>query len=198
MHNLNVGSQLTRSQEHTNWAVIENACSRDMYNYWLSAEMLSDGGHASAATYTVATLTMPSHWVLPDAVISGVTAYVRRHEEWKAGSFKIKLHWTSDVAGNSVRIGTGVVPVEPDTTYPALQLYANLPGGPGVADEITVTEFNTSGLSVMSAITPLHCGVRVDIRRGTAGDTNTGDVKIFGVELIYFETQRVVGEGFLR
>lgn len=198
MHNLNVGSQLTPAQEHANWTIVEQACSRDIYSYWLNAEMLSDGGHAAAATYTAATLTMPSYWLCADAVVSGVTAYVRRHEEWKAGSFKIKLHWTSDVAGDSVRIGTGVVPVTPAAAYPSLQLYANLPNGPSVANYVLVNEFNTDGLSQMSAIDLSHCGVRVDIRRGTAGDTNTGNVKIFGVELIYFETKRVVGEGFLR
>lgn len=199
MHNLNVGSLLTKSQEHTNWATIENACSRDIYSYWLNAEMLGEGGHAAAATFTVATLTGPSYWALADGVVSGVAAYVRRHEEWRAGSFKVKVHWTSDVAGDNVRFGVCVAPVQEDAAYPTFSvMLGNTVAGPGTANYTQVTTFNASALSVGSAIDLADVGVMVGVRRATSGDTNTGTVKIFGVELIYFETQRVVGEGFLR
>lgn len=199
MHNLNMGSQLTQAQERTNWSTIENACSKDMYSYWLNAEMLGDGGHAAGATYVVATLSGPSYWALADCVVSGVAAYVRRHAEWKAGSFKVKVHWTSDAAGDNVRFGACVAPVQEDAAYPTYSvMLGNTVAGPGTANYTQVTEFNESTLAVGSAIDPADVGVMVGLRRATSGDTNTGIVKIFGIELIYFETQRVVGEGFLR
>lgn len=197
MHNFIVSATPSAIQQATNMSVLESACSSDMYSHWLSAEMLSEGGHASAAIYTAATLSSPSYWALADGVTSGVGAYIRRHHEWKSGAFKLKVHWASDATGGAVRTGADIAPVSEETTLPAFAVTkVATVDAPAVADTIVVTELSSSALSLRSAISREHCGLVIGFRRagGHGDDTNTGTVKVFGIELIYTESRHNVGD----
>lgn len=199
MHNYIVSSSLSPAEEQTNRTILESAVSYDMYNHWLSAEMLSDGGHAAAATYSSAALSLPSGWLLADAVTSGVAAYVRRHQEWRSGAFKVRAHWMSDVSGGAVRFGCCVFPVSIDTVYPTFAVsVGNNVDGPASANQVQVTEFLASALTSTSMVNASNCGVMIGFRRAgaNAADTNTGTVRLLGLELVYLEDKRQVGNVF--
>lgn len=201
MHNYTVAQNASPTQLLANMAILEQAVSNDIYSYWFNAEMLGDGGHASGATYTAATLSSPSYWALADGVTSGITGYVRRHGEWRCGVFKVKVHWSSSVAGNAVRLGVDVVPVLENAAAPTFAVtVAKTVDAPATANHTKVTEFTTSPLSERSAMDASKCGVIVSVRRagGNAADTNTGTVSVYGVELLYVESKHVVGSAFIR
>lgn len=125
---------------------------------------------------------------------SGVCFYVKRHGEWKDGVLSVIPHYSVDASGGSIVWKVTISKITDlstaSTTSTEITRLA-----PTVANVITTADLSDSLASPTSVIDGRHIGVMVSLGRvcDAAGDTNGGEVKLYGVELVYKESRRVVG-----
>lgn len=193
MHNFNLTPIPTASQNVTNLSILEESCNNNSYSHWVDINSMTDAALASSALLIVPTSTTPGAWELPNAVTSGVCFYVRRHGDWKLGAFDLKVHAYGGGTGNVVYNAsiTNVIDstafASPTTCSFDAVAYTTSP---------KVCTLLSSALRVSSSIDKRHVGSYVVLMRvgANGSDTLASSVYITGVELIYNETKRVVGE----
>lgn len=195
MHNFNLTTVPTASQNVTNLSILEESCNNNSYSYWFGANDLFDSGAARFATFVTGTSSVPAHWLLVNANSSGIGAYIRRHQDWKYGSFDFKVHWSSSASsGNVVFYATA----EPTTALSAFPSATNcsFTVAAGTADIPQVDTLMSASLRQESLIERSKMGIYVRLSRigGDAADTNAGDIAIYGIELVYNEAKRVIGD----
>jgi hypothetical protein len=195
MHNFNLTSIPTPQQSVTNLSILEESCNNNSYSHWVGASVLHDNGSGTFATYVAATSTTPEHWKLVNAATSGVGFYVRRHSDWEYGSFDLNVHWSTDVGLNNVVMSVTATPFISGSTVPAVT-DCPFTVAAGIRNAIVVTKLSSAALRQSSLIDRSKCGIYVRLSRvGADGsDTNTGDVSIYGIELVYNEAKRVIGD----
>lgn len=200
MHNYIDSGALTASQNASNISVIHEGAEHDFYSHFFSATDLDDGAYATAATLTgPAAQSDVWHWVLANAVRSGVQGYVRRHLEWKNGFFKIVIYYNSTATGGDIVWRYGVSPHVPGTAF-AITHNQEAVAAPASTSGVYMQEFNNATLSGSSGVNHSNPSVMVTVSRvgNDASDTNTGDVNLYGIELIYREARSRVGGGVSR
>lgn len=197
MHNLVMAGNPTDAQHISNIEVMVRSIDHEIYTYHFNAEMLGEGGFASAATYAAGgTSASPGRWELANAVTSGVKGFVRRHHEWRDGFFSINIYWRTTATGGSVVFSVCVDPVVASDAFAITESQFTVPA-PAVAAGMKVTNLTSASLALASRINASNLGVIAIVSRvgGDAADTNTGTVNIYGVEIVYQEARRMVGGG---
>lgn len=195
MHNFNVSSNPTVSQSVTNLNILEESCNNNSYSHWVNALGLYDTAGATFASFITGANRVPPHWLLTDGNASRIGFYVRRHGDWKYGSFDVVIYWSTSAANNNVLFGVkvdrfnetdGVVAGTQEDTVVAA----------GAVDTIKMTKLISAQVRQDSLIDRSYSGIYVHVARtgGDALDTNTGDVSIYGIDLIYNESKRVIGD----
>lgn len=158
-----------------------------------------DGGAATFSKFSAASSTTPVSWVLIDGVTSGVGCYIRRHGDWLDGSFDLKVHWSTDANGGNVVFSATIEPTTEQVAFPtATACDFTVVVGTQLLPKLST--LMSASLRQESLIGRQHMGVYMRLNRvgGDAADTNTGDVSIYGIELVYNERKRVVGSTIKR
>ncbi len=195
MHNFNVSGNPSASQNVTNLNILEESCNNNSYSHWVNALGLYDTSGATFASFITGVNRVPPHWLLTNGNSSSVGFYVRRHGDWKYGSFDVVVHWSTSVASNNVYFGVKVDRYrEVDIVIPGTSKATAVAAG--AVDAIKMTRFVSSEVRIDSLVDRSCSGIYVHVSRdgGNVLDTNTGDVSIYGVDLIYNETKRVIGD----
>ena len=125
---------------------------------------------------------------------SSVCFYVKRHGEWRDGVLSVVPHYSVDTIGGdiawqmSISQITNLTAASPVTTE-------IVRAAPVTANVITTVDLGDALVSQTSGIDGRHIGVMISIGRvcDSVSDTNTGQVKIYGADLVYKEARRVVG-----
>lgn len=195
MHNFNLTSTPTASQSATNLSILEESCNNNSYSYWVDANGITDAALASSALLIAPTSTDPSSWTLTNGVTSGVCFYVRRHNDWKYGSFDLNVHWSTNANSGNVLFSATAAPITHQTAFPTPSA-CNFTVAVGDRLFPTLNLLSSAALRQASLIERSKMGIYVILSRigGDAADTNTGDVSIYGIELIYNESKRVIGD----
>lgn len=196
MHNFNTTNVQSESALSTNMQIIDTALDNEIYHYWACAAMLEDCGDTASPTYRTGdfTIGIPSHWRFADGVSSGVCIYVRRHPEWRNGVLGVVAHYSTTAIDGDVRWRATITPIK-DNTTPTATTIGLAKSPPLSTGKITTVELKDSTMSESALIDPSHIGILVSVGRngGAASDTNTGVVWLYGIDIIYRETKRVVG-----
>jgi hypothetical protein len=195
MHNFNLTTIPTASQSVTNLSILEESCNSNSYSYWVSAGDLYDDGSTVFSGFNTGTSTVPSHWLLRNGGSSGVGFYIKRHNDWKYGSFDIRPHWSSTVANGIVKMLVKVDTFTQGSAATAGSSVAQL-FTVGSANVINTTLMQNSATRIDSLTDRSKIGLYFHLQRDGSAilDTNTGDVGIYGIELIYNEVKRVIGD----
>lgn len=196
MHNFSTTGSQAEPVLSNNMGIIETAYNNEAYHHWVNASEMEDAGDAASPTYRTGTMSpvVPAHWRLANGVISSLCFYVKRHGEWKDGVLSVVVHYSSTVAGNDIRWRVSVVPIT-DLTTPTITTIGQAKAAPTVVDVITTVDLSSSLLTPTSQINTGHIGAYITVGRTGNGatDTNTGVVYVYGVDLVYKESRRVVG-----
>lgn len=194
MHNFTVSGNPSISTLNANLNILERSCDSGFYHHWSSAADLDDGG-STAPTRVAGTLNqLPPSWSLQNAATTRVASYVPRHQTWANGAFELVVHYGTTITGGNFYVAYTVEPMEPGVAVNVTALKFELPA-PTSTGVINKKSFHSAELNSMSAIDKRHMGVLYSFGRigGDALDTATGALRIYGVELIYHESVRVVG-----
>ena len=196
MHNFSTTSAQTEPVLSNNMAIIETAYNNEAYHYWVGAPGMEDAGDTSSPTYRVGLLAtgVPAHWRMDNAVNSSVSFYVRRHGEWRDGVLYTTPHYSTTAVDGDIRWRVTITPIVNSTlSTPSVVGFTTSP--PSATGVITTSNLVSADMSAESAVNPSHIGVLVTIGRqgGGAADTNTGVLYLYGVDLVYKESRRVVG-----
>ena len=198
MHNFSTTGSQAEPTLSNNMAIIETAYNNEAYHYWVSAPDMEDAGDTASPTYRTGSIAtgIPAQWRFADGVTASVGFYVKRHGEWRDGVVSVVPHYSSTATGNAFRWRVSVVPIV-NLTSPSVTTVGLTMNGPTVANAITTVDLSSASLTPTSQITPAHVGVYVTVGRsgGNAADTNTGVLYLYGVDLVYKESRRVVGSG---
>ncbi len=126
---------------------------------------------------------------------SSVCFYVQRHGEWRDGVLSVVPHYSVDVAGGDIAWQLSVSRIAKLTT-PSLTTTEIVRAAPLAADVITTVDLSDALVSPTSGIDKRYVGVMISVGRvcDSEFDTNDGEVKLYGVELVYKESRRVVGD----
>lgn len=126
---------------------------------------------------------------------ASVGFYVKRHGEWRDGVLSVTPHYSATVAGGNIRWQVSIAKVAnltaSDVTTTGLTRLAPITSG-----VITSVDLSDALVSPTSGVDKQYIGVMVSIGRDQdhADDTNTGDVHLYGADLVYKESRRVVGD----
>ena len=198
MHNFSTTNADKEPVLSNNMVIIETAYNNEAYHYWVSASDMEDAGDTVSPTYRIGAITtgVPPQWRFADAVTASVGFFVKRHGEWRDGVIGVVPHYSSTASGNAFRWRVSVVPIV-NLTAPLVTTVGLTMSGPTVSGSITTVDLSSESLTPTSQITPAHIGVYVTVGRsgGNAADTNTGVMYLYGVDLVYKESRRVVGSG---
>jgi len=195
MHNFTVSGNPSISTLNANVNILERSCDSGFYHHWSSAADLDDGGGAAAPTRVAGTLNqLPPCWSLQNAATTRVASYVPKHGAWSNGGFELVVHYGTTITGGNFYVAYTVEPVKSATAVNTTALKFELPA-PSATGVIHKKSFHSAELNTMSAIDNRHMGVLYSFGRigGDALDTATGALLVYGVELIYHESVRVVG-----
>lgn len=196
MHNFSTTSVQTEAVLSNNMSLIETAYNNEAYHYWMSASDMEDAGDTASPTFRTGDINtgLPHHWRFADGVTASVGFYIKRHGEWKDGVLSVVPHYSSTATGNAFRWRVSVVPIA-NLENPSVAIVGLTKNGPTVANAITTVDLSDSSISLTSQINTEHIGVYVTVGRsgGNVADTNTGVLYLYGVDLVYKESRRVVG-----
>lgn len=203
MHNYQLIPGLTPQQAYTNQLTLERAVNAAMYNYWVPAKSLELQAASFIPVYYTANRTWtaePAHWEL-GKVGGNVTLnyYIRRMPEWKNGYLIARVHYGVDTLGGSVVWGVAFHPVTEGTTPTGGFTITGFPAPAALNAIYTQTLASTSLTTGYCQVNYSNIGaiLRIQRRPTNANDTNLGDVRIYGVEIVYTEGRRDSGGPFI-
>ena len=193
MHNLSTTNVQVESVASTNITVIDVGLDSVVYRHWCGAGALDDMAETGTPTYHIGNKGVYApRWTLPNGVVSAVGFYAPRNPNWMFGAFSLLVHYDSSSTTGSIGWRLYVTPVVNLVTAAGSVVSETL-SSPTVANATTTAEFITADLSSGSQIDKQHVGVVVAVGRDGVTDTNNGDVNVYGIELIYREKRRMVG-----
>lgn len=196
MHNVRLASTYSETEMRRLVTNIEEAAGYDMYSHWLPAQDFSsieDPAFSAGVWVNAKTNRNWPCYAMDNGKDTFLTAYLRRHREWKNGHISLKLHLGGDRTGAAtvytflfsavgVKDGDQFVfgaapleyqPVDADMTGGTLRIIA-----PFVFFDVT-SEFD---------------GIQIIVGRAGSdiGDTATGYLYLYGVEVMYQPANRPV------
>lgn len=200
MHNLDTNPRQNVSEVSANLALLETGLDSCSYETWCPATALEDAQLSVAATYMLGSKSMPSYWELLDGVYSGVCYYLKRSPVWYHGALSVEIHYTSDAASGDVVFDVQMSPVldgEDFSTPISREVVATMGD---TANYPHSAMLDSTSIRTDSFLDASRMGMLVTVGRvGTSSDdTNTGDVKLFGINIIYHETKRTIGVKYAR
>jgi hypothetical protein len=198
MHNFSTTGSQAEPTLSNNMAIIETAYNNEAYHYWVGASEMEDAGDTTSPTYRVGDITtgFPHKWRFADAFVCSVGFFVKRHGEWRDGVVSVVPYYSSTSASGAIRWRVSIVPIA-NLAAPIVTTVGITKNSPAVTGAITSVDLSDATISLTSQVNTAHIGVYVTIgRSGThADDTNTGVMDLYGVDLVYKESRRVVGSG---
>lgn len=203
MHNFVLANAQAPENVYSNTLTLENCVNAAMYNYWVPAKDLELQAAAFVPTYYTANRTWtgePAHWEL--AKVGGnvtLNYYVRRMPEWRNGFLIARIHYGVDTLGGSITWGVAFHPVTSGTAFTGGFTITGFPA-PAALNAIYTQSLASSALTTgYCQINYSNIGaiLRIQRRPTHAADTNLGDVRIYGVEIVYTEGRRDTGVGFV-
>lgn len=194
MHNYKVTSDPTRAQLKTNLEVLGQAMDDDLYKIWVPASAMTDAALAASAVGTAASTVnnIPYHWLLADAVTSGVNIVIPVHPQWKDGIYFVTVFYGVDgTSAGDIQWRIRSLEYANGDTFGALTSAAPVKAAPTVADTMNKLDLtNSASTAGWMKLTPGEVAIQISIDRlgGNANDTNTDDVRLFGAIVNYKET----------
>lgn len=194
MHNFALTGFENSSVMFNNMTVIDQALDSVTHKIWVGATDLEDMTGAKAPTYHagVAGVYGP-RWGIADGEDCIVGFYTPRNRDWMFGVLSMVVHYSASSTSGTIGWSVYITPITNLTVASgtAVNITAD---PPTVASAATTKEFNTSEIAALSQVGKEHIGVVVGIGRNGSSDANAGDVFIYGVELVYKEKRRMVGD----
>ena len=147
----------------------------------------------TAVPATFGATNSAQHWIMADAVTSGVVCTIRKPDTWLSGTIRTILFYSGSAAGNAFRINARIqiARVGDLLTAPtyATNFNANI-GGPTAINTIMEVD-NQQGAPIGQADDLIMLALN---RIGAdANDTNAGDMYFLGRLLVYTEGAREIG-----
>jgi len=193
MHNFSTTGYAADSVMASNMGIINQGFDNVLYQHWVNASEMDDMQDAATPSYFLGSIgTYPPYWRLQDGKSAAVGFYVPRNKEWRCGSFSLVVHYSVSVGGGDISWKARVTPVT-NNAAPSATLVTFAESAPATASVFASKELISADLSASSQIDASHVGVLVSLGRGDT-DTNTGNVHIYGIELVYREARHVVGD----
>lgn len=198
MHNFSTTGSQAEPTLSNNMSIIETAYNNEAYHYWVNAAGMEDAGDTASPTYRIGDIATgrPAHWRFANAVNSSVSFYVKRHAEWRDGVLSLLATYSTSAVDGDIRWRVTVTPITNlSLVVPTVVGFTS--AALASTGSITTYEMSSADLAVYSQVNPSHIGVLVTVGRqgGGAADTNTGVLYLYGVDLVYKESRRVVGSG---
>lgn len=194
MHNLALTGFENPSVMSNNMTVIDKALDSVAHRVWVGASSIDSMNSATFPTYHVGSSGVYGpRWNLPDGVTSEIGFYYPRNRDWIFGVLSLVVHYSASSTSGTIDWKVYITPITNLTVASGTGITSS-ENSPTVANAITTKEFNTASIAATSEIGKEHVGVAVTIGRRGATDTNNGDVYIYGVELVYKEKRRTVGD----
>lgn len=193
MHNFSTTGASAEPVLSNNMSIINTAYDNEAYHHWVPASSLEDSGDTGIPTYHIGDMTSgtPPYWELVSGASTSVGFYVKRHGEWKDGVLSVTPHYSCSGTNGNVVWNVSMALVENLTTpVPYSLVLSKL--APTVANEITTVDLRDPSLSPVSVINTKHIGVMVSLGLSVTVES-AGDVKLYGLDLVYRESRRVVG-----
>lgn len=193
MHNFSTTGYAADSVMASNMGIINQGFDNVVYRHWINASEMDDMQDTFSPSYFLGSVgAYPPYWRLRDGFATSVGCYVPRNREWRCGAFGLVVYYSVSVGGGEISWKARITPVT-NNAAPSATLVSFTENAPSTASVFTSKELISASLSASSQIDASHVGVLVSLGRGDT-DTNTGNVHIYGIELVYREARHVVGD----
>lgn len=193
MHNLSLTSLDSESVLSNNMTVIDAALDSVTHRIWVGAPEIDDMNAGGFPLYSIGESGVRGpRWTLPDGDSCEVGAYIPCNRDWIYGVLSVVVHYAASSTSGNIDWFINISPVV-DLTAASRSSVIETIAPPTVADVTTTATFNTASIASGSEVGKQHIGVVVSVGRRGGSDSNSGDVYIYGFELIYKEKRRTFG-----
>lgn len=200
MHNLDTNPRSTVSELSANLALLEAGLDEVSYNTWCPASVLEDAQVSVSPVYTLGSTNNPPYWAMPDASYTAVSYHLRRRSTWYLGALSVEAHYMVKSGGGDVCWHVGITPLVNATAVAAPTFREVVLAAGDTSTVPYVAILDSADIRIDSNIDQSRLSLLVTVGRlGTSVlDTNSGDVELNGINIIYHEAKRTIGVKYSR